>query len=410
MAAGRGSGCDQRHHALDGLVEGGLGPRRPAAGHLGRRPGRCHGAAVRLSDRSTWGAAGRRPPPPGCSVSLPEACRLSDALVAQLRVRLGLDPSGAEITERIRQLRAQMERIRDQVDLEPAGTAQQQAAETQSKLARRLKEIADKAGRGGDVGRAARTAGDRGRHLRAGPDRQRRAAVATRRDLLRGPGTSGRSSRPARWRCRASPNGASPGSTRRRATPYPTSTPSASCPTPPSSWSRTSRRLDQVSRAMTLAQTAYTTALSEHEELDSRLEAYRAKARRPASPGVADADARPTSWPGTRWMRGPTRMALRRPAGLALPDLSADHPPTTGALMSRARQPARLHRDHRRRLLRHLRQPGRPGPAAPRPGRPGPAPSTGTAHQSGARHGAPAGGAERDALRDVSTPGPGPAG
>ena len=38
----------------------------------------------------------------GLSVSLPEACRLSDALLSQLRVKLGLDPSGAEITERIR--------------------------------------------------------------------------------------------------------------------------------------------------------------------------------------------------------------------------------------------------------------------------------------------------------------------
>ena len=98
------------------------------------------------------GPAGRRRPPPASSVSLPEACRLSDALASQLRVRLGLEVSGAEITERIRQLRAQMERIRDQVDLEPAGAAQQQAAGQQSRLARRLKEIADKAGRGGDVG------------------------------------------------------------------------------------------------------------------------------------------------------------------------------------------------------------------------------------------------------------------
>jgi hypothetical protein len=31
----------------------------------------------------------------GLSVSLPEACRLSDALLSQLRVKLGLDPSGA---------------------------------------------------------------------------------------------------------------------------------------------------------------------------------------------------------------------------------------------------------------------------------------------------------------------------
>jgi hypothetical protein len=38
------------------------------------------------------------------------------------------------------------------------------------------------------------------------------------------------------------------------------------------------RRLDQVSRAMTIAQTAYSKALNDHEELESRLEAYFAKA------------------------------------------------------------------------------------------------------------------------------------
>jgi hypothetical protein len=38
------------------------------------------------------------------------------------------------------------------------------------------------------------------------------------------------------------------------------------------------RRLDQVSRAMTIAQTAYARALHDHDELQSRLEAYRAKA------------------------------------------------------------------------------------------------------------------------------------
>ncbi|HJV13236.1 MAG TPA: hypothetical protein VJ625_05025, partial [Propionibacteriaceae bacterium] len=45
------------------------------------------------------------------------------------------------------------------------------------------------------------------------------------------------------------------------------------------------RRLDQVSRAMTIAQTAYAKALHDHQELDSRLEAYRAKA---AATGVAE--------------------------------------------------------------------------------------------------------------------------
>jgi hypothetical protein len=48
------------------------------------------------------------------------------------------------------------------------------------------------------------------------------------------------------------------------------------------------RRLDQVSRAMTLAQTAYAKALHDHEELGSRLEAYRAKAVATGVAGVPD--------------------------------------------------------------------------------------------------------------------------
>ena len=89
----------------------------------------------------------------GLSVSLPEACRLSDALVAQL-ARHGSaltrpeprSPNGSGSS------RAQMERIRDQIDLEPAGTGSAAGrARAQSRLARRLKDIADKAGRGGDV-------------------------------------------------------------------------------------------------------------------------------------------------------------------------------------------------------------------------------------------------------------------
>lgn len=88
----------------------------------------------------------------GLSMSLPEACRLSDALAGQLRVRLGLELSGAEVTTRIRGLRAQLERIREQIATEPAGAPHAHAAERQSRLARRLREITEKADRGGDVG------------------------------------------------------------------------------------------------------------------------------------------------------------------------------------------------------------------------------------------------------------------
>ena len=52
-------------------------------------------------------------------------------------------------------------------------------------------------------------------------------------------------------------------------------------------------RLDAVGRAMTMAQDAYASALSERDELRRTLGAYAAKAGRPArpSPGSAQADA-----------------------------------------------------------------------------------------------------------------------
>lgn len=87
----------------------------------------------------------------GLSVSLPEACRLSDALVQQLRMRLALDPAIDEYARRIKDLRAQMERLRDQVGLEPAFT-RDTAAGTLARLVARLEDLAAKAGRGGDVG------------------------------------------------------------------------------------------------------------------------------------------------------------------------------------------------------------------------------------------------------------------
>jgi hypothetical protein len=220
----------------------------------------------------------------GLSVSLPEACRLSDALLSQLRVKLGLDPSGMEITERIRQLRAQMERIREQIDLEPAGAAQQQAALEQSRLARRLKELADKAGRGGDVagllGPLEIDASTFERDLIVGGARRRDAAALVERARERRAGLRAREAALHRiveeciGRVDPAPRYAVPDiaalgempNTRDELEDY-------------------LRRLDQVSRAMTLAQTAYTKALEDHQELGSRLEAYRAKAM---ATGVAE--------------------------------------------------------------------------------------------------------------------------
>ncbi len=82
--------------------------------------------------------------------SLPEACRLSDALAAQLRMKLALSTGADAAASRVRDLRAQLERIRDQVGLEPALT-RDTAVDRLAGLMARLDDIADRAGRGADV-------------------------------------------------------------------------------------------------------------------------------------------------------------------------------------------------------------------------------------------------------------------
>nr|WP_300150476.1 hypothetical protein [Propionicimonas sp.] len=85
------------------------------------------------------------------SVSLPEAGRLCDALVAQLRTRLDTDPNAEQQQIRLRDLRAQLERIRDQVKLEPPALAPAAQAKL-AVLVTRTTELADKRTRGGDIG------------------------------------------------------------------------------------------------------------------------------------------------------------------------------------------------------------------------------------------------------------------
>jgi hypothetical protein len=223
----------------------------------------------------------------GLSVSLPEACRLSDALLSQLRVKLGLDPSGMEITDRVRQLRAQMERIRDQIDLEPAGGVQQQAALEQSRLARRLRDLAEKAGRGGDVagllGPLEIEASTFERDLIVNGARRRDAAALARR------ASEQRADLAAR---EVALRGIVEDCVRRvdPAPRYAVPDTAALGPVPNTrnELENYLRRLDQVSRAMTIAQTAYAKALRDHDELDSRLEAYRAKAIAKGVAEVAD--------------------------------------------------------------------------------------------------------------------------
>ena len=86
------------------------------------------------------------------AVSLPEACRLSDALAGQLRQRLSMDPVGLDLAAHLRTLRASLERVRDLVDAEPAGRAREEASERLHRLDRRMVDVAERAQRGADIG------------------------------------------------------------------------------------------------------------------------------------------------------------------------------------------------------------------------------------------------------------------
>jgi hypothetical protein len=81
----------------------------------------------------------------GLGVNLVEACRLSDALAAQLRARLSFDPRAAEAGARVAALRASLERLRELVKQEPTWAAQIEL------LATRVDDVAARAVRGADV-------------------------------------------------------------------------------------------------------------------------------------------------------------------------------------------------------------------------------------------------------------------
>jgi hypothetical protein len=246
--------------------------------------------------------------PAGLAVSLPEACRLSDALAASLRARLGLDGVGLDLAERVRELRAQLERIRDQVALEPAGPEQQRAARRQSGLASRAQELIDKAGRGGDVGgvigplEADATRFERDLIVHAAQRRAAGALLARARELRSELQAREAALRSIVDRCVATVDPAP-----RYAVPDVDAL--GPMPNTPEPLKAYVARLDQVSRALTLAQSAYLEALGRREELDGRLEAYRAKAE---AEGLADDSdlARAYELARDALDRAPTRMTI----------------------------------------------------------------------------------------------------
>jgi len=85
------------------------------------------------------------------NVSLPEAGKLCDALVTQLRTALNTDPAIDAQLARLRDLRASLERIRDQVALEPPAFRPEAQAKLNA-LGARVDDASAKRQRGGDIG------------------------------------------------------------------------------------------------------------------------------------------------------------------------------------------------------------------------------------------------------------------
>lgn len=219
----------------------------------------------------------------GLTVSLPEACRLSDAMAAQVRVRLALDPAADQMTARLRELRAQMERLRDQVSLEPAGLRTAPEAKLRD-LTNRVTEMMQRVDRGGDIGgtigpaeiEAARF--ERDLIVGGVERREARGLVEKARELRDDLESREAAMRQLVAQCV------------RRVVPapkYAVPDPEAlgAVPNTRPELEAYVDRLHRVSRAMQIVQDAYTTALHEFDELTDRLARHRSHA---AHHGCAD--------------------------------------------------------------------------------------------------------------------------
>ncbi len=219
-------------------------------------------------------AAGQ--PAGALAVSLPEACRLCDALATSLRARLGVDGSEADSAVRLKHLRSAVERVRDLVDREPAST-HEAAVAAWAELDARVTDLKARAVRGASVGgllgplesdvaRAERDLIVGASNRRADAHDEERAR-ALRGELE----ARGAAVRDLAARCVAAVTPAP-----RFAVPDVAAL--GAVPSEPAAVDAYLVRLDAVARAMTMAHEAYAAALNEREELRGRVEAYAAKA------------------------------------------------------------------------------------------------------------------------------------
>lgn len=215
--------------------------------------------------------------PGGLAVSLPEACRLSDALVTQLRTRLSLVPSAAQSQARIRDLKAQLARIQDQVGLEPENRRDREVRHLAGLMAR-LQAIEAKAADGADVGgllgplEVEATTYERDLIVGNAQRRDARDQVVSARELRADLEARAAALEKLAARCVATVDPAP-----RYAVPDVAAL--GPVPVTVDAIGPYTTKLDRVSEALEWAQDKYSTALEEHEALGGQLDGYVAKAR-----------------------------------------------------------------------------------------------------------------------------------
>jgi hypothetical protein len=234
-----------------------------------------------------WGGLDTGDAAGSLAVSLPEACTLSDALASTLRARLALEPGDADLAARLRQLRAQVERIKDLVAIEPAATRNAAIAEHHD-LDRRVTDLTDRAKRGADIGgligplEIDAAHNERDLIVGAATRRERAADVARARAVRTELEAQGQAVRALADRCVAAVSPAP-----RLAVPDVTAL--GPVPNTAAELEKYLTRLDAVRRALGQAQTAYGSALERKDELAGRLDAYQVKAGSvPRTSGTTD--------------------------------------------------------------------------------------------------------------------------